>query len=268
MLDSKEKQNILQNFKNKEDKIFVSNILDKAFRFERTNKIEYTNFLNMNEYNISKNILNSLKVKYYTYRFCEDSSRFVIFFIPDYITSFEEKYLKNYITILKITPKNQDKITHRDYMGSIYSLGIKNDMIGDIFLQENFAYVNVIKPIDSYIINNLFKVKNQEVIISTLDFSEIDISKVFTKFIEKGYIVPSMRCDCIVSQVFKLNRNDAKKEIVGGNLYLNDKCIITPDMKLKNDDIVSLRHYGKFRFLRVISETRSGNYKIDVKIYN
>ena len=39
------------------------------------------------------------------------------------------------------------KLLHKDYMGAIYSLGLKREMIGDIFVCENAAYVFCINTV-------------------------------------------------------------------------------------------------------------------------
>ena len=58
MLTKQKRDNIVQRFENREEKIIVSSVLDKVYRFEKNGKLEYTNFLNLNEYSIIVKILN------------------------------------------------------------------------------------------------------------------------------------------------------------------------------------------------------------------
>ena len=67
MMTRNDKIKILERFENKEEKILISNILDKAYRYERENKLFHTNFLNLYELQISTKILDSLNITYYVY---------------------------------------------------------------------------------------------------------------------------------------------------------------------------------------------------------
>ena len=44
MFTREKRAKILESYENKEEKILISNILDKAFRFDKENKVIYTNF--------------------------------------------------------------------------------------------------------------------------------------------------------------------------------------------------------------------------------
>ncbi len=268
MFTNLKRQEILQKYKNKEERLFISNILDKAFKFEKNDKIEHTNFLNINELEMAKNILNEVDANYFVYKICEDSSKSVIFFLPDYVQNFEKKFISDYIFVIKIIPKENSFLKHKDYMGAIYSLGIQNNMIGDIFLCDSGVYVSFMKAVEGYILNNLFKVKNQEVSIQNIDIASEELKNIHINYIDKILIVPSLRIDAIISTLYNIGRATSKQKIVSGDLYINDKNIIVPDTKLKMNDIVSIKKCGKFKFAEVLSETKSGNYRISLKLYN
>lgn len=268
MFTNSKRQEILQRYINKEERLFISNILDKAFKFERNYKIEHTNYLNINELTMTTNILNEIGVDYFVYKICEDASKSVIFFIPDYVQNFEEEFISDYIFAIKIIPKENSLLKHKDYMGAVYSLGIQNNMIGDIFLCDSGVYVSFMKTVENYILNNLFKVKNQEISIQNIDITSDELRNMHINYIDRTLIVPSLRIDAIISTLYNIGRADSKQKIISGDLYINDKNIIVPDTKLKTNDIVSMKRCGKFKFIEVLSETRSGNYRINLKVYN
>lgn len=254
------KAKILEKFNNKQEKILVSNILDKAYRFEKVNKLFYTNFLNLNELSIATSILNELKIKYYTY--CENKK--VIFFIPEYIT-IDDDFFNNIINCIKITPNVKGKLKHKDYMGAIYSLGLKNEMIGDIFAYEDTAYVFCMNSVSDYIMNNLTKVANQEVDLKLVDLK--DAKDLNVNLFSKDYIVASLRIDAILSVVYKLGRKEAKEKITKGELFINDKNIFYPNTTVKENDIVSLKKCGKLKIGQVSRKTKTGNVVLNIEIY-
>ena len=85
MISKEQKAKILERFYEKEEKILISNVLDKAYKFEKENKLTFTNFLNLNEISILSSILNELQVNYYIYSINEHMNKKCIFFLPDYI---------------------------------------------------------------------------------------------------------------------------------------------------------------------------------------
>ena len=65
MITKNIKSKILENITKKEEKILVSNILDKVLRFENNNTLEFTHFLDLNEIDIIKKVLDYLKINYF-----------------------------------------------------------------------------------------------------------------------------------------------------------------------------------------------------------
>ena len=64
MITKELKRKILDRYKLEDERIVVANVLDKVYRYEKSDKLEYTSFLNLNEYGIIIAILNELNVKY------------------------------------------------------------------------------------------------------------------------------------------------------------------------------------------------------------
>ncbi len=264
MITKQIKAKILERFNDKQEKIFISNILDKAYRFEKENKLIFTNFLNLNETLVVTKILNEIDVKYYVYAVNEYTNKKVIFFIPDYIL-YNNNFFDEYICCLSIIPNVKGKLKHKDYMGAIYSLGLKNEMVGDIFVSNDIAYVFCMKSVSNYICDNLYKVGNQEVKITKLSLLDSSVKKLQIKFIAKEYIVASLRVDTIVSAVFNLSRGETKEKIVKGDLFINDKNIFYPNTLLNKDDVVSFKKCGKIKIGEAIRKTKNNNIVLNIE---
>ena len=171
--------------------------------------------------------------------YCEKG---IIFFLPDYAEKVE---YDNYISCIKIVAKDTNKLKHKDFMGSIYAMGIKNDFIGDIFVTVNAAYVYILKEVENFLLDNLFKVE----------------------YIEKTYIIPSRRIDALLSEVYNLSRKETKEKIVAGDLYVNAAECINPSIEFYEGDIVSFRRCGKLKVGPEIRTTKSGNICINIYRY-
>ena len=266
MISKLQKQNIISNIKSKEEKMKISNILDKANKCEASSKIINTTFLDLNENSIITSILNREKIRYSIYfpnEYCEKS---MMFFIPDYMEEKDINY-NEFISCIKITAKDLPKLRHKDFMGSIYSLGIKNELIGDIFLSESACYVYVVKTIEKYLLDNLFKVANQDVECIAIDINSTEAQSLRIEYITKSYIIPSRRIDALLSEVYNLSRKETKDKIVAGDLYINAKLCINPSEEFKEGDIVSYRKCGKLKVGAQLRTTKSGNICIDINKY-
>lgn len=263
MITKEIKSKILERFENREEKMLISNVLDKAYRFDKTGKLEFTCFLNLNEYNIVTQILDYLKIEYTTYVSNKYSDKKVIFFVPSYINKGIKLY-DEYITCIKIIPNVKGKLQHKDFMGCIYNLGIKGEVIGDIFLNNDVCYFFVMSSVKDYVLTNLTRVGNQQVILIELELSSEELQKISVNVVDKEYIVPSLRIDAVCSTVFNLSRNEIKEKIVKGDMCINDKVSYYPSEVIKENDIISLRKCGKIVIKRQLRNTKSGNIVLNI----
>ena len=114
-----DKQELLKDYKKQDDKICLSQILDKIEFSKSRNKIEYTDFLDMYQISLVETFLRKIQFKNYVlYGGYEDAERKILIVYPEkYNTSMIEK---NYDKILKIIriilpEEEKGKYTHRNY---------------------------------------------------------------------------------------------------------------------------------------------------------
>lgn len=266
MIDKQSKLKVLESIKDKEMKMLVSSVLDKAIKFEKTDSISFTNFLNINELNIVKRALDYLNIKYFEFYINSYIEKRNLAFIPEYLENKKDDIFKEHVSCIKIVPKVKGKLQHKDYMGAIYSLGIKREVIGDIIVRDSVAYFFCMKNVEEYFIYNLTSVGRQEIELKVLDLYSDEVKNLSSKFIEKDYIIPSLRVDAMLSEVYNLSRSETKEKIVKGDLYINDRNIFYPNTIISNGDIVSFRKCGKLRVGEEIRKTK--NLNIVLRIYN
>ena len=268
MIDKSVKQELLKSIKDKEEKILISSIIDKAVKFEKTNTLEFSNFLNLNELSDVKKILDYLRVDYMIFAPNQDIEKKNIAFIPDYLEDSKEKVFTDNISCIKVIPNIKNKLLHKDYMGAIYSLGVKREFIGDIIAKNDVAYFFCMKNVEKYFLLNLNSVGKQEVKLEILDIFSDEIKKLSLNFEEKTYIIHSFRVDALLSEVYNLSRSEVKEKIQKGDLYINDKNIVYPNTIIKCGDIISFRRCGKLKVGEKIRETKSLNIVIQIFKYN
>lgn len=266
MIDKKSKIEILENIKDKDVKITVSNILDKAIRFEKINSPYCSNFFNLRELEIIQKVLGHFKINYKV--FCPNNcvEKKNIAFIPEYLSN-DNKVFINHISCIKIIAKTKVKLLHKDYMGAIYSLGVKREFIGDIIVKENFAYFFCMKSVEEFFLLNLNSASKYEVKLEVVDLFSDEVKLLSVNMVEKECIIPSFRIDALLSEVYNLSRNETKEKIVKGDLFINDKNIFYPNTIINFNDVVSFKKCGKLKVGEVIRNTKSGNIVIKIFKY-
>lgn len=167
------------------------------------------------------------------------------------------------VILLKII-SNQD-FRHQDILGSIFSLNVDKEIFGDIVYYNNCYYFYLLKSMKDYFLTNLIKIKN-----SYISLEEVDIN--YLANYQKTYqtlelIVKSERIDLIISNLTSLSRSKIKEKFQNKEIILNYNILTNPSYLLKENDIFSIRKYGKFKYLGKINKTKKDNYLIKINKY-
>ena len=267
MIEKDIRSKVLNRYSKKEEKIFASSIIDLINKFNISNHVVHSKFLNLNEINTAISILNLFEVKYYLAFESDEIERNVIFLIPEYVENVENIICEN-IKCLKIIPNVKDKLLHKDYMGTIYSLGIEQNMIGDIFANSEFGYFFLFKESVEYFENNLLSVGKSNVKLEVKDINDKEILNLKNKYREIRINVKSLRVDLILSEIYNLSRNETKVKIENGDLFINSVNTFFVAEKVKENDIISFKRCGKLRIDKILGNSKSGKFIVNVKIYS
>lgn len=144
---------------------------------------------------------------------------------------------------------------HADCLGSIMSLGIARDVIGDIIIDEEKVYIIIANEIKKYIIENLVKVKNQYIKVEEMNIEDLKGIKK-ESLIEDYIIISSLRLDVVVATICKLSRSKSQEYINSGFVKVNGSILDKYDYFLKNDDYISIRKFGRTYIRDVIRKTK------------
>jgi RNA-binding protein YlmH len=249
---------------NKEEQLLCKRLKEQAYNACNKGFDIYTDFLNLNEINLFYSIVPELPtVQYEFWGGYEDAERRVICFYND--DSFHNTNFP--VRCIKIEPLNikfSDKLTHRDFLGAILNLGIERYTIGDILPDEEQTYVFCQEKIASFIIDNLVKIKHTNIQSKIVKFEEIGISQ---KYQEINGTVSSKRLDAILSLAFQHSRSSLIRLILNKKVYVNSKLVESNSHNLNDNDIVSVRGLGKFRFKDSSKITKKGRYSITILKY-
>lgn len=253
------KNEFLNRFTNK-DRLILSNIFDKINLAIKVQVPIYTNEFYTTDICMEvKKLSTLLGVKIETYGIFENSERNMMAF------SYEgDNYCYFPLKLIKIENKSKfNKLSHKDYLGAIMSMGVNRNKFGDLIVIENSCYVAVSEEIASYILNNLNSIGKCTCNICELELTKSNIPKI--KFEELNIIVSSLRLDCLISSICNISRNRAVELINRGNVLLNYVTEKEKDYNVSFGSTITIRGYGKFKLFCDTGVTAKNRIKILMK---
>ncbi len=162
------------------------------------------------------------------------------------------------ISLIKITSYN--KLKHQEILGSILGLNISSSYLGDIIIDEDNYYFYIFDELKDFILNNLIMIGNNNVKLEEIDFNYLSNYK--RKYEENKIIVSSLRIDNVISKIIKTNRDRVIDKIKNKEIILNYEIVNKNSILLKENDIFSIRRYGKYKFIGIEKSTKKDNYII------
>lgn len=205
-----------------------------------------------------------LSVKVSLYGGYDNAERCIAVFGDENELGYECFYPVKFIKIEPLQMKFADKLSHRDFLGSLMGLGLRREMLGDIIINENVAFLVCLDSVADFIINQLDKVKHTSVKCSESDFIPTD---VLPELKTEELIVSSERLDVLISAVYNLSRNESQKRIEGETVFCDGIVTVSSSFVPKNGTLISVRGLGRFIFDGCLRQTKKGRNVIAVRIY-
>ena len=201
----------------KQDKILRDNVLDKYYSYLSNKRKTSTNFFNSFDIDKITRFLDNKNIEYGVYDKYPFLEKKIIYF-GEY---------DNYITIFKA--KKSDKIKHSNILGTLFSLGLTDDVIGDIIVMDDYFYLTTLTRLSSFIKNNLTIINGER--IELLESTNIVLNK--DRFLKMKLLVSSMRVDTIVSKITNTNRLKVNSMIKDNIILVNYNTVKSSSLILK-----------------------------------
>ena len=246
-----------------ENERFSALVCDKIRRTENAYMLTRTNFLNLAERSLATAICKENGAKPFFWGGFADAERTILFLLPDYMEADENFPAEedNPLCLLHCkTPTGSKALTHRDYLGSLLSLGIEREIIGDILVRENGADIIILESIADYLLANYEKAGHVPLKCEIQPIDKLVPPEQKTITVRES--VASVRLDSIISAVFGFSRTTACEHIAKGLVFVNDTQTEKPDAKLNIGDKIVVRGFGKAYFKEICGTTRKGRLSV------
>lgn len=238
------------------DELLKKRFAELADRCYKENRYTFTGFLGIGELALFYNVTRSLPPVAYTLSGgTETAERLMIRFGDAETLGYEEPFPIAYIEVKPLMQKYADDLSHRDILGAVMNLGIVREMVGDIYLKENVAYIICSSTMVEYICENLTKVKHTSVVCKQI---EVLPDLIAGEPEELSLAVSSERIDGIVAKGFNLSRNEVNELFRRQLIYLDGRLCENNSRMLKPGEQVTVRSYGRLTFCEITGVSRKG----------
>lgn len=242
-----------------ENKILLSHLDDLLSSVKKGRKYAFSSFLNVEQLSLVYSSLVSENVNYAVFGGYEDAERCIIGFGCDEIP---ESYLFP-ISTISFSLKNNESINHRNVLGSLMSLGVKRECIGDILFKDGFCYLFADSKISDFLITNFNAVSSMRIEPETVT-EQVEFVKEYESI---NATVSSLRLDCVVGELANKSRSASSQLIESGLVFVNSVQCQKKDKNITENDVISIRRVGKFKIGQVLGHTKKNRIKLNILKY-
>ena len=162
-------------------------------------------------------------------------------------------------------PQKFTKINHSVILGTLANSGIDTSIFGDIITDNQGKWQFFTKKeMTEFFEEQIDRIGRAKVKLRPISFKEVLVPE--DDSIEKTEIVASMRIDVVLSGISKQSRGQIQKMINSQLVKLNWHEIADSNIMIKEDDVLSLRHFGRI-LIEDVSTTRKGKYKVVLRLW-
>ncbi|QCJ41986.1 RNA-binding protein [Bacillus sp. S3] len=252
--------NIYQHFR-PEERDYIDKVLQWKNNVETQYTPKLTDFLDPREQHILKLLIGENgDVNCKLFGGSQDNERKRGLIFPDYLTANEEDFQ---ISLFEIQyPAKFVTIEHRQVLGTLMSLGLKRGKFGDILVKEGQIQFFAAMEVSEYIKSNVESIGRAGV-----KLIEADIAKALAvkeRWEEMELTVSSMRLDTVISGIYHVSRQKSQLMIQQGLIKVNWTIIENPSFLCDDQDMISVRGYGRAKIIRIDGKTKKEKWRISV----
>ena len=254
------REQIARMAQTKEDEILLARVYERITSAAARNIPAATAFLSKREQMLTAELLRGQDFVFFGGPAMAE--REVCCYLPEYL---DESWLYSEdspIAAVRASFFENDKLTHRDFLGSLMGSGIKRETVGDIYVGEGSCDFLVLREILPYVLQNLVSAGRTKLHLEEIELSGLHVPQQSVKTVRDT--VPSLRLDGIVSSGFSISRGKAADYIAAGKAELNYLPCMKGDKQVQEGDVISIRGLGKIKLETIGGNTKKGRISIEI----
>ena len=251
------------------DKLLEARIGDMYDRAEKYYSCVYSSFLDERQCLLAEKLCNKRQnsihggeLLYSLWGGFENAQRKILCVYNEYCS---DMYMQDFpVKCLTFSYRKEDRLSHRDFLGSFMGMNLKRETIGDIVVSEGETQTFVTDTAAALILQLAGKIGRVGVKISEdVPFhleSEIKLREI-------SGTAASMRLDCITALAAGISREKAAALIRSERVSVNHSPVTSVSRELRQGDILSVRGSGRFIVSGTDGVTRKNRIHIILKKY-
>nr|MCR5581488.1 hypothetical protein [Pseudobutyrivibrio sp.] len=234
---------------NNDDQLLYKRLIELSNRAYQNNIFTFSDFLSLSQQDVLYQAARDKSfapIKYDLFGGYENCERKMVRFGSEDDLGYLVDYPIKCVKVEPLAKKFAKEYTHRDYLGSLMSLGIDRKKFGDIFVDGMDAYIYADESTADYLLENFVSVGRNSVKCS---ISELPDSYKKAALTESTIQVASPRADAVIAKVYNLSRKDTIPYFTEKKVSINGHIVENNDKLLSAGDSVSVRGFGKFNLV-------------------
>ncbi|NLZ38665.1 MAG: photosystem II S4 domain protein [Firmicutes bacterium] len=259
-----DRDKILQHFIQETEKHTSCTMLDKIEQLLATNKPQITDFFDPYQQRIADRVLHYYKeIKQIAWGGYDAAERVRILIFPT-----ARQFSIHNVPLACVEaglPVQAERLTHRDFLGSLLALGLRREKIGDILTAEGRVQVVLHPEVLNFILSNWQAVGKYS--IKPRAITPTELTPGTGRFRSIKTTVASLRLDAVASSGFGLSRSKLVPAIRAGQVKLNWQSVKNASTAVKEGDIISVAGRGRVEVEQILGESKKGRVRLLLKKY-
>ena len=247
-----------------EERVLLAHVLDKWEQCRARNIPSCTDFLSPAEQRGATDLLRAAAIHegFALAGGYPGAERRMLCFLPDWQ---EEPSAEDCMAALRVRFREEERLTHRDLLGSLMAMGLERRKLGDILVAPDSADLIVCADAAEYLLGQWSgaghaRLRPERIALENLAVPELKVREIRDT-------VATLRLDAVASSGFSMSRAKAGELISSGRVQLNYREVIKPDAQVRQGDVISARGIGKFELSEVGGLSKKGRTAIVLRRY-
>ena len=166
------------------------------------------------------------------------------------------------LTALAFRFRAEAGLTHRDFLGSLLSCGVKRETVGDILCGDGLAVSFVDENVAPFLCGQLTKVGGEGVTVTAGYTGALPAGRAYAPIRDT---VASPRLDAVVKALIGTSREEAARLIAAGLVSLNHLPSLSASAPVREGDCLSVRGKGRYMVDALGPPTRTGRLALSAR---
>lgn len=154
------------------------------------------------------------------------------------------------------------EITHQNMLGTLMSLSITADSIGDILPDQGLIFVT--SEIADEIERSFTAINHVPINLTYYDPTNVKRNQQYSSH---ERVVATLRLDLVVSKIARISREEAQERIQNEWVKINHMVVTKPTKTISDEDVLSIRKSGRYVIDNTEKRTKKNNIVLKYRKY-